>query len=64
MIHEAFTKAYIAFRYYSIKHPERNYTSEQARKQFMQDNRVDKALVRKVIDQVYSEQKRLLKEGK
>jgi hypothetical protein len=63
MIHEAFTKAYIAFRYYSIKHPERNYTSEQARKQFMQDNNVDKSLLRKVIDEIYSEQKGMLKKS-
>jgi predicted transcriptional regulator with HTH domain len=59
-IHKAFVKAEIAFRYYQEKYPSRNYSKEQARKQFSQDSNIDQALLKKVIDQVYQEQMREL----
>jgi len=61
MIHEAFTKAEIAIRYYSIVVPGRTFTNEQARKRFLLDKNVDLKIIRQIIDVIYSEQKRLLK---
>lgn len=61
MIHEAFTKSEIAFRYYQQKYPERNYTRKEAMKQFSQDRAIDRKIIRTVIDTIYSEQKQLLR---
>lgn len=61
MIHEAFHKSRVAYRYYKIRYPERNYNEDQSRKHFQQDNYIDKAILKKVIDEIYKEQKEVLK---
>lgn len=60
LIHPAFSKSEIAYRYYKIVHPDREYSKEKARIQFQQDNKLNLKTVRHVIDELYSEQKQLL----
>lgn len=60
MIHEAYTKSEIAVRYYNVKYPDRNYSKQEAIKQFSQDKSIDKKTLRSVIDTIYAEQKKLL----
>lgn len=61
MIHEAFRKAAIAYRYYQIIQPEKNYNNEQARKRFDQDKNINIEILQKVIQTVFKEQADLLK---
>jgi hypothetical protein len=61
MIHTALSKSEIALRYYKKVAPEKIYTKEQARKQFQQDRTIDKKLVMKIVDEIRSEQKQMLK---
>jgi len=61
LIHPAFSKSEIAFRYYRIIAPDREYPKEKARIQFQQDNNINLKIVRHVIDELYSEQLLLLK---
>lgn len=63
MIHEAFTRSQVAFRYYKGKNPERKYTIEAAKKQFNQDVNIDLKIIRKVILRIFAEQKELLKKA-
>lgn len=56
MIHEAFRKAVIAYRYYQIIQPEKNYNNEQARKRFNQDKNINLKTLKKVIHTVFKEQ--------
>lgn len=59
MIHEAFKKAVIARLYYK----ERGIIleNEPARKRFALDKNIDKAILKKVLEQVRKEQSALLK---
>jgi hypothetical protein len=59
MIHEAFIKAEIAKRYYKKRGIE--LENEPARKRFLLDKNIDKAVLKQVIDEVYKQQKALLK---
>lgn len=61
MIHEALNKSAIAERYYNIKHPERNYTRQEAVKQFAQDSQIDRQLLMQVVNDVFKEQKQMIK---
>lgn len=63
MIHEALNKSAIAERYYNIKHPERNYTRQDAVKQFAQDSQIDRQLLLQVVNDVFKEQKELLRKN-
>lgn len=63
MIHEAYNNTEIAFRYYIKKWPERAYSKDAARKQFAQDMNIDKKLLREVLNEVFSEQKNILKKA-
>lgn len=54
-------KTEVAYRYYSRCKPERNYSRTAAQKQFIQDTNVDLQLVRKIIHEIYLEQKDVLK---
>jgi hypothetical protein len=64
MIHEALSKSEIALRYYKQTHPDRKYKKEAARKQFDQDLNLDVKLIAKIIDQIFREQKELLRDFK
>lgn len=59
MIHEAFTKAEIAKRYYKKRGIELD--KEPARKRFLLDKNIDKSILKIVFEEVYKEQKDLLK---
>jgi hypothetical protein len=61
MLHKAFVITEIALRYYNITHPERNYTRHYAVKQWRQDRKIKKNVLSKVVKQIFSEQKDLLK---
>jgi hypothetical protein len=61
MIHKALSKTEIAFRYYKEVAPERKYDKEAARKQFNQDRDIDSKVISKIVDQIFKEQKELLK---
>jgi hypothetical protein len=61
MIHKALSKTEIAFRYYRAVAPERKYNKEAARKQFNQDRDIDSKVISKIVDQIFKEQKELLK---
>lgn len=61
MIHQALSKSEIAFRYYRIVHRDRDYNKEDARKRFQQDRKIDVKVVRKVIDEIFQEQRAILK---
>lgn len=60
LIHPALTISQVALRYYAIVHPERNYHIERALKQFRQDRNIDKKVLRKVIEVIFKEQKKML----
>lgn len=62
MIHEAFTKAAIAKRYYNLRGIE--LEKEPARKRFLLDKHIDKKIIRVVVDAIYKEQKKLINESK
>jgi hypothetical protein len=59
MIHEAFIKAEIAKRYYKKRGIELD--NEPARKRFLLDKNIDKSILKIVFEEVYKEQKALLK---
>ncbi len=63
MIHDALNKSAIAERYYHIKHPERNYTRQEAVKRFNQDTKIDRQLLLQVVNDVFKEQKELLRKN-
>lgn len=60
MIHDCLITGNIALRYYKIVHPERDYdeNNRQASRQILQDKRIDKAILKKVIDQISKEAKK------
>lgn len=58
---KGYNKSDIAESYYKIKHPERNYPRDQAKKQFFQDKNIDKKVLRAIYKAVYEEGKALLK---
>ena len=61
MIHDAYIRAEIARRYYLLKGSE--LTNPNARKRLyldIRDNRIDKELIKQVIDTVYKEQKQMI----
>src|SRR5690606_5265501 len=60
MIHEALVQAQIAYQYYAEKYPDRNYTVVRANKQFNQYASIDVDLLKKVITNVLTEQKKML----
>jgi len=60
-IHDAFSKAAIAVRYYQRVKPERNYDAEAARKQFDQDSKIDRKIVLEVVTEIFKEQKAMLR---
>ena len=62
MIHKAFTKSEIAYLYYQLKYPHRNYDKDHSRKQFAQDKAIDIEVLLKVINNVMNEQLTMLKE--
>jgi len=64
MIHEGFKRTEVAKRYYSLLYPEKEYTHEQARKQFWQDPNIEWPILLKVIDQIHKEQLKLINEAK
>jgi hypothetical protein len=59
MIHEAFTKAEIARRYYKKRGVE--LEKEPARKRFLLDKNIDKTVLKTVFSEIYKEQNRMLK---
>lgn len=61
MIHPALTITEVALRYYLLTHPERNYDRHNAVRQWKQDKSIDKKVLRQVIDQIFMEQKKMLK---
>lgn len=61
MIHPSLTITEVALRYYAITHPERKYDRHNAVRQWKQDKDIDKKVVRQVIDQIFKEQKKMLK---
>lgn len=57
MIHDAINKSKVAELYYKLVSPEKNYTPDQARKQFHQsEGRLNLKVVRQVVRQIYKEQ--------
>jgi hypothetical protein len=61
MIYSAYKKTEIAFRYYLKKWPERDYSKDEARKQFAQDMNIDRKLLKTVYDEVNRDAKQELK---
>lgn len=61
MIHKAFVITEIALRYYKIKHPERKYSRHYAVRQWRQDNKIDRDILKVVINKVFEEQTKILK---
>lgn len=59
MIHEAFTKSEVAKRYFDLMG--QNISRDQARKNFHQDKKIDRVVLKKVIDEIYKEQLKKLK---
>lgn len=59
MIHEAFIKAEIAKRYYKKRGIVLD--NEPARKRFLLDKNIEKSVLKTVFEEVYKEQKALLK---
>lgn len=49
------SQAEIAEKYYSIVHPERNYTREQAKKAFHQDANIDGKILQRVVTDRFRE---------
>lgn len=64
MIHPGFKRTEVARRYYSALDPKKEYTHEQARKQFWQDPNINWPILLKVIDQIYKEQISLIRKAK
>lgn len=64
MIHEAYYKDEIAFRYYKLVADARKYTKEQARKQLIQDKNIDFKSMEMVVTKIHKEQIDLLKKVK
>jgi len=64
MIHEGYKRTEVAKRYYAILTPDKEYTPEQARKQFWQDPIIDWPTLNKVIDQIHKEQLKMINEAK
>lgn len=62
MIHEAYTKAEIARRYYEKRGIK--LEKEPARKRFLLDKNVDLKLIDEVNDEIHREQKTMLKNVK
>ncbi len=56
MITKYFKIAQVAQLYYQKEKPDRNYTTEAARKQFIQDKHIDKELLKKVFEEIMEEQ--------
>lgn len=61
MIHPALTITEVSVRYYKITHPQREYDRHNAVRQWKQDKSIDKKVLRSVIDQIFKEQKDLLR---
>lgn len=55
-LHQVYILTEIAYRYYNIARPEKRYTREQARKQYVQDRNIDKNILLKVFKLCYFEQ--------
>lgn len=51
----------IAYEYYRIKHPQRNYNRGRAHRSFVQDQHIDKKIVRAVVTRAYKKQMKALK---
>jgi len=62
MLHKAFKITEIALYYYSIVHPERNYSRNYAIKQWRQDKHIDKKIVKAIIKSIFKEQQQKIKD--
>lgn len=60
MIHSALSKSEIAFRYYQLVKPDKDYTKGKARVQFQQDRKLDKRIIRQIVYDIFEEQKQML----
>lgn len=61
MIHKALRVSEVAKRYYKKKSPKKKYETEQARKQFWQEPKIDILVLKQVIDEIFTEQNKMLK---
>lgn len=53
------SKTFLAYRYYQLKYPERNYDEDQARRQLAQDTKIDEELLLIALTMIFEEQKNL-----
>jgi hypothetical protein len=59
-LHPLYNRTELAYWYYKLKYPTREYTREQARKQLAQDNNLDDKILLKVLRGIYEKQKLML----
>jgi hypothetical protein len=59
-LHPLYNRTELAYWYYKLKYPDRNYDREQARKQLAQDNDLDEKVLLQVLRGIYQKQKLML----